>query len=687
MATASSPRDVGDPSAPLGRLASHLEQQSDFSPAFAQLASGGGASLGGVWGSSRALVAAAIARRATGTILAVFPHSRDVDAFLADLRLFSEVERLAFPPWEALAGDRVVHDELFAERLRTLKRLRELAADANQDGHSERQKSPLVVATTIQSLMQPAPSRQELDDATRRIAVGVELPVEELLQWLAERRLHSTTAVELPGEFAVRGGIVDVYPVDADEPVRIEWFGDEIDSIRTFDPATQRSRAALNAVDLTALDPNALRRSHLAEHLRPRDWSLLFEPHDLVAEGQYYQRRQDDPDACFAANLALGRLSDFPTLTISGIPTGEFDTTVHLPFESVEQFSGDVARVRQELDDAAHDQQVILICDTTAEIERLSELFADTSLAADGRLACIEGRLAEGFRYLPQRTALLSAAQLFHREELARPASRRAGRAIDSFLELRQGDLVVHLSHGIGRYRGMQLIEKEGGAEEHLELEFHAGVRVYVPATKIELVQKYVGGRKAKPTLARIGGKTWQRQKQAAEKAVNDLAVDMLQLQAAREARPGIAFPADSLWQREFDAAFPYKETDDQLSAIDAIKGDMESPKPMDRLLCGDVGFGKTEVAMRAAFKAIDAGYQVAILAPTTVLAEQHRRTFTQRMAEFPFEIAGLSRFCTAKEQRQIVQHASEGKIDLLIGTHRMASPDVQFANLGLVII
>jgi len=208
-----------------------------------------------------------------------------------------------------------------------------------------------------------------------------------------------------------------------------------------------------------------------------------------------------------------------------------------------------------------------------------------------------------------------------------------------------------------------------------------------VPSAKIELVQKYVGGTKAAPTLAHIGGQAWVRQKQAAARAVTDLAAEMIELAARRDLRPGIAFPPDTEWQREFDAAFPYQETPDQLSAIVEIKRDMQDAKPMDRLLCGDVGFGKTELAIRAAFKAVDAGYQVAVLVPTTVLAEQHRRTFSARMAEFPFEIAALSRFCTPKEQREIVERAASGQLDVLIGTHRLASPDVKFANLGLLII
>ena len=239
----------------------------------------------------------------------------------------------------------------------------------------------------------------------------------------------------------------------------------------------------------------------------------------------------------------------------------------------------------------------------------------------------------------------------------------------------------------MGGIAGLRLLEKEGRAEEHLELEYHGGTKIYVPSAKIELVQKYVGGKRGRPVLANIGGKAWVRQKEAAQRAVTDLAAEMIELQAARDARPGIAFPADTEWQREFDAAFPYQETPDQLTSIDEIKHDMQATQPMDRLLCGDVGFGKTELAIRAAFKAIDAGYQVAVLVPTTVLAEQHRRTFSARMAEFPFQIDAISRFCTAKEQREIIERAANGQLDILIGTHRMASPDVQFANLGLLII
>ncbi len=656
-------------------LAAQLERQSGFAQVLASLAEGNGGTLGGVWGSSCALVAAALKRSSPGPLVVVLPHARDIDSFCDDLALFSDVDASMFPAWETDAGERVLHDEIYGQRLRVLKQLRD-----------QNEASPLVV-TAIQSLMQPVPGSADLQAATRKIAVGDTLDTESFTHWLAEEGCHSTTAIELPGEFSLRGGILDVFSPEAAHPVRVELFGDEVESIRTFDVATQRSIASLQKIDITVLQPNRAHRTPLTNYLPLESWFVLVEPNEIDEEGRYYHQRLENPSDFFATNTTLKEIYKFPSVTASGVPAGSYDTTAHLQFESIERFSGDINRVREELDTAAAEQQVYLVADTEAEIERLSELFAETNLVAEGRLQFVLGRLANGFRSVSEQVVLISTAELFQREEIARPTQRKTGRAIDSFLQLSEGDLVVHLAHGIGRYCGLKLLEKEGGAEEHLEVEFHGGTRIYVPSSKIDLVQKYVGGRKAKPSLARIGGKSWLRQKKSAEKAVTDMASDMLEIQAARAARPGIAFPEDSHWQQEFDASFPYQETPDQDAAIYAIKDDMQLAKPMDRLLCGDVGFGKTEMAMRAAFKAIDAGYQVAVLVPTTVLAEQHGRSFKQRMAEYPFEIATLSRFCTNKEQREIVARAAEGKVDLVIGTHRLASADVKFQNLGLVII
>ncbi len=532
---------------------------------------------------------------------------------------------------------------------------------------------------------------------------------------------QNTSAVELPGEFARRGGIIDVFAPDWFQPVRIELFGDEIESIRPFEVESQRSRERLESVAVTAVFDNQERGkgrrgerelreddvspsplppfspaanpsdqpAHLADYLPPQSWFLLIEPGELESEGRQYLERLARPQDFHTVADVIRRVTAFPSVTAAAIATGSLETTCRLPIESVERFSGHIDKVRDELDDAGRGQEVFLICQTEAEIRRLGEVFGSTHVAREGRLHFSSGTLQSGFRLVPDRIAVLSSGELFRRADVARPAAarRRLGRAIDSFLELHDGDLVVHLSHGIARYRGMKLLEKNGQVEEHLELEFHAKTKLYVPASKIGLVQKYVGGAKSRPTLARLGGRLWDKQKKRVEAAVTDMAADMLELQALRASRPGISFRVETEWQHEFDASFPFKETPDQLTSLDAIKRDMHAPRPMDRLLCGDVGYGKTEVAMRAAFKAIDSGYQVAVLVPTTVLAEQHLRTFSARMAEFPFAIAALSRFASRRQQSEIIEKLAGGSIDIVIGTHRLAQADVNFHNLGLVII
>jgi transcription-repair coupling factor (superfamily II helicase) len=697
-------------------LAANLELHRGFADVVASLEAGHGGTLGGVWGSSRALVAAALGRSCPGPLVVVTPHPGDVDALARDLALFTDLPAIEFPAWESEPGERVVHDEIYGQRLRVLKELSISdfglrITDSNAQSAIRNPQSAIlpILVTSIQSLLQPVPGRDALAGATREVRVGGTLDEQELTRWLAERGGHATTAVELPGEFSLRGGILDIFPPDAEDPIRIELFGNEVESIRRFDVATQRSLATLESVDVTMLEPSESDRAHFTAYLPPSAWFLLVEPNELEEEGKFYLERMDRPQAFHAVRTTLAEVYEFPSVTASAVPAGSMETTAHLEFESVERFSGEIGKVRDELEKVSAGHEVFIVCETEAEVERLQQVFgpiADCGLriadrsseseirnpqsAIDGTIPWLHfvvGHLEAGFRIVPQQVVLVSAGELFQRHDLARTTRRRQARAIDSFLELRQGDLVVHLAHGIGRYRGLRLLEKEGRAEEHLELEYHGGTKIYVPSAKIELVQKYVGGTKGRPTLAHIGGQAWLRQKRSAEKAVIDLAAEMIELAAERDARPGIAFPADTEWQREFDAAFPYHETPDQLIAIADIKRDMLAQRPMDRLLCGDVGFGKTELAIRAAFKAIDAGYQVAVLVPTTVLAEQHRRTFSARMAEFPFAIAALSRFSTPKEQRQIIEQAALGQLDIVIGTHRLASPDVEFANLGLLVI
>jgi transcription-repair coupling factor (superfamily II helicase) len=665
-------------------LADRLEHTAGFAEVVASLQAGHGATLDGVWGSSCALVAAALARHAPGPLVIVCPQPADIDDFCDDLTLFTEARPERLPAWESLAAEQRVADDVFGDRLRLLKML---GGVADKRGSLSTEEGPKLVVSSIQGLLQPVPERQTLARQTRRLAVGDVVDVQALSRWLVEQGFQHTSAVQLPGEFSARGGILDLFGPDWYDPVRVELFGDEIESIRRFEVASQRSLGAVDAIELTVLEPTAADREFFTSYLPPESWFLLVEPSLVQDEARHYLGRLDNASDVHSLEAVLERVYQFPSVTASSISIGSMETTCRLKVESVERFSGDIAKVRHELDTAGEGQEVFVVCQNDAEAKRLGEIFEGTRLAAQGKLHFPLGRLRAGFRLVNDRIVLVGGNELFHRADLSRPSRRRLGRVIDSFLELRDGDYVVHVAHGIGRYRGLKLLGEKGQDEEHLEIEFHGGTKVYVPCSKIELVQKYVGGSKTRPVLARIGGQSWVRQKQAAEAAVSDLAADMLDLQAARASRTGLSFPLDSEWQREFDASFPYIETPDQLAGIAAIKRDMHDLRPMDRLICGDVGYGKTELAMRAAFKAIDAGYQVAVLVPTTVLAEQHGRTFRNRMAEFPFEIAVLSRFCTAGEQKKILHRLAEGSLDVVIGTHRLAQPDVQFQNLGLVII
>ncbi len=706
----------------LSQLVERLEALPDFAAVVESLQAGHAATLDGVWGSSCALVTAALSHAAPAVLVVVCPRLDEVQGLIGDLSIFSPLEPRRFPVHESLSADRMVQDEAVGDRVRLLKSLRTPEA-------------PKVVVTSIPALLQPVPSPARMAAQTRALRVGEPLSVEEISRWLVTNGFQSTTAVELPGEFSHRGGIIDIFAPDWLNPVRIELFGDDIESIRQFEVESQRSLGRSESVEITAVGEGqrgegrgergggrdqrsevggqksegkgansngraassltagfaspSSDRGHLADYLPPRSWFLLIEPGELDNEGRQYLERLQRPQGFHEVSEVIRRAVEFPSVTASAIATGSLETTCRLPIESVERFSGHIDKVRRELDDAGRGQEVHVICQTEAEVRRLGEVFAGTQLAGEGRLHFTVGVLQSGFRLVPDRIVLLSSGELFRRADVQRPATlrRRLGRAIDSFLDLHEGELVVHLSHGIARYRGMKLLEKGGHVEDHLELEFHGKTKLYVPASKIGLVQKYVGGAKSRPTLAKLGGRLWEKQKKRVESAVTDMAAEMLELQAVRASRPGISFAVDTEWQHEFDASFPYKETPDQLTTLEAIKADMRAPRPMDRLLCGDVGYGKTEVAMRAAFKAIDSGYQVAVLVPTTVLAEQHLRTFTARMAEFPFSIAALSRFATPRQQADIIKQAAAGSLDIVIGTHRLVQADMQFHNLGLIII
>jgi transcription-repair coupling factor (superfamily II helicase) len=659
-----------------------LQRAPGFPDVLAALKNGHSATIDGAWGSAGPLAAAALGVHAPETLFIVLAHVGDVDDFADDVAAFSGAKPDVLPAWDRLRLEAGPGDEVFARRLRILKRL-------------SGPLPPRFVVTAFQALLQPVPKPTVLAETTRRLSVGDSVVVEELVAWLVDKGMSRVEVVEVAGEFSLRGGILDVFPPDASEPVRIEFFGDDIESIRPFDPETQRSLDRWESVTLTSvpsLETDCLEDlGHVADYLPDGTWVALVEPNDLREEGRHYLGRCDDPRGLFSVEKTFERLIKRPSITLSTIAASSLETTCHLRIESVERFSGELTKVKAELDSATGGDRVLIACHNAGEVERLGEVFADTAIARGGRLHLTVGHIRAGFRMVEPGILIIGDHELFARADVRRPTTRRRyeSRAIDSFLDLNEGDLVVHVNHGIAIYRGLQLVDKSAEhAEEQLALEFAEGTKLYVPIAKIDLVQKYVGGGKANPALSKIGSSVWEKRKQRVADAVVDLAAELIDIQAARATRPGIAYPAeDSHWMAEFEAAFPYQETPDQLSAIDALKADMAKPRPMDRLICGDVGYGKTEVAMRAAFKAIDAGKQVAVLVPTTVLAEQHHRTFTERMAEFPFTIEVVNRFRPKADIRQVLKRTAEGTVDVLIGTHRLVQKDVAFKDLGVVII
>ncbi|MBE6427546.1 MAG: transcription-repair coupling factor [Planctomycetaceae bacterium] len=704
----------------------------------------------GVWGAGSAAVLAAILQEMPSKkIIVLAPSQKTAIKFYDDLPLFTNRQALFFP-WLNDASDFLTNDtgkeefsndnsqkenqnnerlatfipdSSFGERLRVLKALLK--------NPSEEQPFPLIV-TPIQSLLMPCPNPNELQNDSLRLHVGDQLSMDSVTEWLVTHGFQNTTAVEFPGEFFARGGLIDIFAIDGEYPVRIEFFGDEIDSIREFNLSSQRSLRSLDKVDITAFTSLLNYSVSLMNYLSEEDtFFFMLEPEDIQLQGRRFYQAQENPERLFTTEEIFQRIMRFHSLSVSALGTGIFNDSLRLPMESVEHFSGDFSKVKEELDRFGISQTVYLLCPNEAERKRLETIFEDTQLARRNALKYRLGMISDGFRLVSSRSMVISSSTLFHREEIRRGAidHKKSGssavnpqtKAIDAFTDLQEGDFVVHVSFGIARYRGLKLLEplksksssaskslsrteqtspsrspaiksaakipNAAGAEEHMILEFRDSVFVYVPVSKIALVQKYVCGGNSEPKLSTYGGKAWERMKKAVTDSVQDLASEMLDIQAIRLSRPGISFPVNTPLQQEFDALFPFTETPDQLKAMEAIHADMVSPRPMDRLLCGDVGFGKTEIAMRTAFTAVEAGYQVGIMVPTTVLAEQHLRTFKHRMATFPVTIECISRFSSPMKQKEILKRLAEGKIDILIGTHRLASSDIKFQNLGLIII
>jgi transcription-repair coupling factor (superfamily II helicase) len=732
------------------RLLSSLEQAPDTHPAEIQVV---------VADVARALVLAALARWSGRLVVAVTATASDAEALVTDVAAFLDPGRVdCFPSWETLPHERLSpRSETVAKRLSLIHRLAPARRGAGQG-----ETGLDVLGVPARAMMQPlAPGLDRIEPV--RVARGDQLELEDLLERLVAAGYQRTDMVERRGEVAVRGGLVDFFPPGEDHPVRVELWGDEVEGLRSFAVASQRSLTELPAVeafpcrevrlgapersrarqlahevptagDLLArvaegldvegvesllpllydrlpalpdylpdgaivvlVDPKrTLDRAEevraQAEEAMQASWTSAAEGGRAPVEGAAYQPLDQVLEGSRRALVRLGALD-------AGSPDA-----LRIESRPIEPYRANVTRIAADARELrAEGYTVLLTTEGSGPAQRLVDVLRDEGLEvplaawlpASMRPGVLVGTapLLTGFRLPALRLALLAEGDLYGtrrqtREQGRMASSRRrddhAGGQV-ALEELQPGDIVVHAVHGIGRYVGMEHRTVGGAERDYLLLAYDQGDRLYLPTDQVEMISRYVGGES--PKLSRLGTREWDRQKARVRRKVREIAAELIRLYAARMASPGHGFGPDTPWQAELEDAFPYTETPDQLTAIEEVKADMEAPVPMDRLLCGDVGYGKTEVALRAAFKAVMDGKQVAVLVPTTLLAQQHLATFSERLAPFPVKVASLSRFASRKEQDETIAAMANGTVDVVIGTHRLLSADAKWSDLGLVVV
>ncbi|MEW6141561.1 MAG: transcription-repair coupling factor [Chloroflexota bacterium] len=580
------------------------------------------------------------------------------------LKLFPELDRNAE---DGLLGEAAL------ERLRTLA----LLAMPPDDGVS----TPVVITWT-EAATGPVMSRETFLSACIRLKTGDSADPMALIELLYRNGYEVGPTVEVPGTASRRGGIMDIFSPQAEHPFRIEFMGNRIETIRTFDPRTQRSITRLDAVRIVpAREPPESTTGTILSYM-PADGLLVLE--DPEAINQVLER---------PARELLEAAATRQNRVLELLPWG--GEAPSLPFVPVPSYGGKLDEFVKGLKSLPRDGARTII--VSHQARRLSEYLQENDLVATpltelcqvpqpGSLTLLQGSVAEGW-VIDGSIRLFSDREIFGFVKQRRQVQKRPVHWQTLLAQFRPGDYIVHVEHGIGRFIGLVKQSQNGTEREYLVIEYSQGDKLYVPVDRIDRINRYVGTGDEPPALNRLGTQEWARTRTRVKKAVEDIARDLLQLYAAREATPGHAFSPDTLWQQEIEAAFPYVETPDQMEAVGAVKGDMEKPRAMDRLICGDVGYGKTEVALRAAFKAVMDGKQAAMLVPTTILAQQHYMTFKERLQAYPVKVAMLSRFCSPKEERSIVEGLGAGGVDICIGTHRLLQKDVAFKELGLVII
>ncbi|MBO8170057.1 MAG: transcription-repair coupling factor [Thermoanaerobacteraceae bacterium] len=721
----------------------------------------------GISGSGKALFAASLIEQGY-RVLVVTANGEEAKKIYSDLEtLLTETRVGYFPAREIMPYEVYAHsNELQNQRLGVMKRLvlGELAC----------------VVAPVGALLVSLVPHEVFAQSLLTLQQGDTLELDQVTEWLVEQGYERVDRVENAGQFSVRGGILDVYPVDEQQPVRVEFWGEDVDSIRCFDVSTQRSQTRVDKVVLgparelvltqesrergkKAIEAEfAMARKKLvaAKNNRALDrlnekvgaaldkvineqWAVGLEqfhsffypdgetlidyfPSPVIIWDEmgrieeetkrlskeradtYSQLLMDGALLPSQSNnyLQLERLLEqrchgriYLSLLPKGLPLGiQPQQVVNFETRTVQSFLGKMDLLAQELRQWLKKKYRLLLL--TADQDRAKrlqlhlwdsgvEVHVSDGVQEEPRAGVgviVWPSLHQGFQLAGEKLVVVTDHELYGQKRQGRKTFKQ-DKKLDVFRDLKVGDYIVHINHGVGRYLGIERLEVGGVYKDYLHIQYAGEDKLYLPTDQAALIQPYTGVEGYVPKLNKLGGNEWKRVKKRVKQSVEDLAKDLLALYAARETVKGFAFPPDSDWQKDFEAQFPYQETEDQLTAIEEVKADMEKPKPMDRLLVGDVGYGKTEVAMRAAFKACDAGKQVAVLVPTTVLAQQHYLTFTERFKRFPMKIAVLSRFTGKAEQKAIVKGLAEGTVDIVIGTHRLLSSDVRFKDLGLLVI
>ena len=740
----------------LRELLSGLAKHPSFEAALAACRGGPGQTirLTGLNSTAKALYTVLLAERTAAPVVAVVNSNIEADRFAETAGAFSELLEVSaacepfalhsqdVTPYEGLSP----HPEIAEKRAVGLWRM--------ADGGAS------VVVTTMAAVLQKVAAPELYRNLGWKLEVGDEFFLEDLEDSLVRAGYSRHEPVDMVGQFSVRGGIVDVYSPEDPNPVRLEMFGDQLESIRQFEPTTQKSVQRLEQVTLLPLTEYPIPRdeprgdepaaeSSDTPYIPPPGWEFHSDP--ARETNRLLWGLLDDPVIVWNEKAALDaeaeklwdRLESAYERAPEGVaPPGayyhrlkeiapgdgravrqvemnevaiEAPGALHIPTRPPPRFQGNIAHAMREMQAKVREGSRTLITGASlGDVERLADMLGEYEISFQlglrnpteaatpflqekayfaGPVAgtiLIQAPIRRGAVFPDAKTILYGTEDLFGSSELvARPRKRKS--AVSTFLsdlqDLSEGDFVVHSDHGIARYLGTREIEQGGRTDEFMLLEYADRARLYLPLSRLDLVQKYHGAGGAAPTLDRMGGQTWKRTKSRVKARLLDMADELLKLYAGRKLAEGHSFSADSNWQREFEDAFAFTETPDQIQTVKEIKSDMESAQPMDRLVCGDVGFGKTEVAMRATFKALGDGKQVAMLTPTTVLALQHHETFKRRFAAFPVEIEMLTRFRTPTEQKKILERLAAAKLDVVIGTHRLLSKDVVYSDLGLLIV